>query len=146
MVERQSPAQPAQTLYDADGHALHLRDFRGGVVLVNYWATWCAPCVAELPTLAALQRNYQGRVRVIAISIDGEEGKARAQAELARLSGGALAFYEEPTRGVIFDEHGDLPTTILFDRQGRERARLTGGANWSGPEAAAFVDAALAER
>src|SRR5262249_43527157 len=122
VVEAQPPPQPGQTLYEADGRAHRLSDFRGGVVLVNFWATWCAPCVAELPTLAALQRRYEGRVRVIAVDVDGDEGRARAIAELSRLSRGALVFYAEPTRNIIFDEHADLPTTILFDAQGRERA------------------------
>ena len=141
------PPQPPQPLIDADGQPATLADFRGQVVVLNLWATWCAPCVIEMPTLAALQRRYgeQG-LRVVAVSIDADADAAKAQRMLADLSEGTLTYYHDPSRAMAFAARaGGLPTTVLYDRRGQEIARLAGGADWSGTEAAALIEAALAE-
>jgi thiol-disulfide isomerase/thioredoxin len=138
------PPQLSETLYDADGGTHHLSDYRGRAILVNVWATWCLPCVEELPTLGALQRRFQGRLTVVTISADDASKRAQAASELSRLSAGSLAFLQDPTRNVLFDVGGGVvPTTILYDGEGRERARVTGKADWSSPEALAFIDAVL---
>ena len=99
-----------------------------------------------MPTLGELQRRFEGRIRVIPVSVDGEGDRARAQAELARLSNGSLPFLIDITRGVLFDvQAAGMPMTIIYDRQGREVARLGGGADWASDEAAAVIDAVLAE-
>jgi len=131
-----------------DGKPVTLADFKGQVVVVNLWATWCAPCVKEMPTLARLQAGYVGKpVKVLAISLDkGAEDVAKARAFIAGKS--PLGFY-----------HGDydmafalkpavegLPVTILYDAQGHERARLSGGADWSGPDAREVIDQLLSMR
>jgi len=131
-----------------DGKPVTLADFKGQVVVVNLWATWCAPCVKEMPTLAKLQGEYAGKpVKVVAISLDrGTEDVAKARAFIA--SKAPLGFY-----------HGDydmafalkpavegLPATILYDAQGHERARLSGGADWSGADARKVIDQLLAMR
>jgi thiol-disulfide isomerase/thioredoxin len=140
------PPQAAEALYDAQGGVHHLSDFRGQIVLVNLWATWCVPCIEELPTLGALQRHHQGRLRVVTVSADVAEKRGDAVAMLARLSGGSLGFLQDPTRNILFDSGGDVvPATILYDRSGHELARVSGKADWSSPEANAFVDAALAD-
>jgi thiol-disulfide isomerase/thioredoxin len=116
------------------------------VVVVNLWATWCAPCVKEMPTLAKLQEAYAGKpVKVMAISLDkGQPDIDKARAFIADKA--PLVFYhgdyglafsvDPPTEG--------LPTTLIYDRSGHERARLTGGADWSTPEARAVLDRVLA--
>ena len=129
-----------------DGKPVTLADFKGQVVVVNLWATWCAPCVKEMPTLAKLQSEYAGKpVKVVAISLDrGAEDVAKAKAFIAGKA--PLGFY-----------HGDydmafalkpavegLPVTLLYDPQGRERARLAGGADWSGADAKKVIDQLLA--
>ena len=146
VVDDKPVAQPILA-QDAQGRAVRLSDLKGQVVVVNLWATWCAPCVKEMPTLAKLQSQYAGRpVKVLAISLDkGDEDLAKARAFIADKA--PLGFY-----------HGDyslafslappaegLPTTLIFDRQGRERARLSGGADWSTPEAKAVIDRLLAQ-
>ena len=139
-----TPAQPTQGFVDASGRAMTLADFRGQVVLVNVWATWCGPCVTELPALAGLQRRFAGRMKVAAVSVDGEDKRTEAQAMLAERTGGALDFYIDPSRAMAFAVAAPgLPITILYDREGRELARLAGGANWDAPEAAALIEAAL---
>jgi thiol-disulfide isomerase/thioredoxin len=118
----------------------------GEPLVVNIWATWCAPCVEEMPTLAALQQRFEGRVRVVTVSVDGEANLDRAQSQLAELGGGALPFYVDITRGVLWDvDARGLPVTIIYDRQGSEVARLAGGADWSSDEAAALIEAVLSE-
>jgi thiol-disulfide isomerase/thioredoxin len=98
----------------------------------------------EMPTLGALQRRYDpARVHVVAINLDEDADRDKAQAELMQLTGGVLGLFTDSSRGVLFDVDADgMPVTIFYKR-GREIARLTGGADWSSPEAAAAVEAAL---
>lgn len=146
-VMAEPPPMPTRALRDAAGAEARLADFVGEVLVVNLWATWCAPCVEEMPTLAGLQRRFEGRLRVIPISVDSEADLARAQSMLAELSGGALPFYSDITRGVLFDlRAAGMPVTVIYDAQGVEVARLTGGADWNGEEAAALMEAVLGER
>lgn len=146
VVLPEAPPMPTRTLRDANNAETTLAAFQGEVLVVNVWATWCAPCVEEMPTLGELQRRYEGRIRVIPVSVDGEGDRARAQSELARLSNGSLPFLIDVTRGVLFDvQAAGMPMTIIYDRQGREVARLGGGADWASDEATAIIDAVLAE-
>jgi thiol-disulfide isomerase/thioredoxin len=142
------PAQTTRAFQDQAGAEHHLSDFHGKVTLVNYWATWCTPCVEEMPTLGGLARHFAGRVNVIPISIDTDTSKAKAQDELRRLGGGALPFYIEPTSSIIFDIQAQgapqgMPTSILYDSNGRELLRVTGRGDWVSPEAVAMIDQAL---
>lgn len=140
-----APPMPTRSLRDVSGAETNLQAFDGEVLVVNLWATWCAPCVEEMPTLAALQRRFEGRLRVIPISVDGEGARENAQRQLAALSGGSLPFLIDITRGVLFDaQAAGMPVTIIYDREGFEVARLAGGADWDSPEAAALLEAVLA--
>ncbi len=140
-----APPQPTRALQDAAGADTNLQAFAGEVVLVNLWATWCAPCMEEMPTLGALQRRMGDRLRVIPISVDSQGELANAQRRLAELSGSSLPFYSDITRGVLFDVQAPgMPVTILYDRQGRELARLSGGADWASDEAVALMESAIA--
>lgn len=135
-----------RTLRDSAGTETNLQAFEGEVLAVNLWATWCAPCMEEMPTLGALQRRYEGRLLVIPVSVDSTPDLQKAQRELARLSDGSLMFLSDISRGILFDARtAGMPVTIFYDREGRELARLAGGADWSSPEAYALVDAILAE-
>lgn len=145
-VRADAPPQPEQVFFDAAGAPHRLRDYRGRLVLLNLWGTVCVPCVEELPTLGALRRRYAGRLEVLAVSYDSGADTARAKAELQQLTGGALPFLQEPTRRILFAAQAEtLPTTILYDRQGREVLRVSSKADWSGPEASAMIDAFLAQ-
>ena len=131
----------------SDGTETRLSAFRGKVVVVNLWATWCAPCLAEMPTLAALSRHYADNpeVLVLPISVDVTDQREKAVAFMEGQP--PLPFYNDPAFQLpfAFEGRGGMPQTILLDRQGRVRASLTGGADWSGPDARALVDALLAE-
>ncbi|MGE3142167.1 MAG: TlpA family protein disulfide reductase [Hyphomonadaceae bacterium] len=137
----------AQPFMDGEGRTRTLADFRGRIVVLNLWATWCPPCRAEMPTLAALARRYPaGDVTVLAISVDRAAERDAAEAMLRELSGGALDFYIDPTKTIAFAYTAPgFPTTYIIDREGREIARLAGDADWASPEAFALIDAALQE-
>lgn len=142
------PPQSVRKFRTADGAETTLAAFRGQVLVVNLWATWCAPCVEEMPTLGALQRRFAGqKVKVLPISIDRPADRARAVRDLARLAGGSLAFYHDPTAAIAYEigAGAGLPMTIIYGKDGREIARLAGIANWDSAESRALVAAALAE-
>jgi thiol-disulfide isomerase/thioredoxin len=140
------PPLPTRTIRDAAGAETTLGAFRGDVLVVNVWATWCAPCVEELPTLGELERHFDGRLRVITVSIDSEGKREQAQRELAERSGNSLPFLIDISRGILFDvQGGGMPLTIIYGRDGNEIARLAGGADWSSDEAIALLEGVLAE-
>lgn len=139
------PPLSGRPLNDAAGGTATLQDYSGDVLVVNLWATWCAPCVEEMPTLGALQRRYGDRIRVIPVSVDSESASEQAEAQLAQLSENSLPFLIDISRGILFDVGAPgMPVTIIYDRQGREVARLGGGADWDGEDAVALIDAVLA--
>ena len=137
---------PAIPFRDADGKAVTLADFKGQVLVVNLWATWCGPCVAEMPTLAKLQSEYAGKpVKVLAISVDDAGGTDKAKAFIAKHA--PLVFYQNADLKLPFGfspPAAEFPSTIIYDQTGMQRARMTGGADWSSPEAKAVIDKMLA--
>ncbi len=147
LVITDKPAPQPIAAQGPDGRVVRLSDFKGEVVLVNLWATWCAPCVKEMPTLASLQARYAGRpVKVLAVSLDKGDGDiAKAKAFIADKA--PLQFYhgDYALAFSITPPAEGLPTTLVFDRSGRERARLSGGADWSGADADAVIDRLLSQ-
>jgi thiol-disulfide isomerase/thioredoxin len=135
---------PAAVFEDPQGGRTSLSDFRGRPLLVNLWATWCAPCVVEMPTLDALATREDGRVQVLAVSQDAD-GRAKVDGFFAERRFVALEPYLDPSLGLMTELGVDtLPTTILFDADGRELWRMTGIADWRGDESAALIEEAFA--
>jgi thiol-disulfide isomerase/thioredoxin len=137
-----SPAvAPAPIVFvAADGTPHRLDEFAGHGMVINLWATWCAPCVAELPALAALSHSLAPQdIAVLPLSSDRGGAKAvRAFFATHEISG--LPILLDP-KGAAADAWGaqGIPTTVIIDGKGMERARLEGAADWSTPEAAALV-------
>jgi len=131
---------------DGSGKALHLADWRGRVVLVNLWATWCAPCRKEMPSLAALQSKLGSKdFEVLAISVD-RKGAEASSAFLKETGADSLTLYVDPTTDALNEMQAlGLPATFLIDRQGREIGRLLGPAEWNSEDAVKLVQAAVAE-
>jgi thiol-disulfide isomerase/thioredoxin len=137
-----APPSPAPTAAFAGpgGKPVHLQDFRGRYVLLNLWAPWCAPCVKELPALAALQQSLPAaRFAVVAVDVGGE-GQAEAQAFLASRSAGALKAYADTDVALMRALAGvGLPISLLIDPKGKVIARIDGPLDWSSPETVAYL-------
>jgi thiol-disulfide isomerase/thioredoxin len=139
-------ALPPLQVTDTAGRPAPLAELKGKVVVANLWATWCAPCIKEMPTLARLQQAYAGRpVAVVPISLDSEKDLAKAKAFIAKHP--PLEFRRAPLNAAFEMQPPapGLPTTLILDRQGRERARLPAEADWSSPAARKLIDRILAE-
>ncbi len=126
---------PATVFEDPAGGETTIADFKGKPVLVNLWATWCAPCVKELPTLAALDAGQEAEVAVIAISQDMTD-RASVDKFLADRKIGDFAAYRDPEMAVSSALGVQvMPTTILYDAASKEVWRYTGDLDWTGDEA-----------
>lgn len=136
---------PPLRALDMQGRTWTLEALRGRVVLMNFWASWCAPCRVEMPTLQTLGGFYGDAVRVLAINV-GEGPRAIARF----LQGSAL---DTDALTVLLDTEKEaarawgaatvLPTTVLIDASGRPRHRVQGELDWSGDRAQALVEALL---
>ncbi len=137
------PAQPDVVMTAGDGREISLTDYRGQVILVNFWATWCAPCVEEMPALNALQSELGGAdFQVVTVSLDRRMEDARLFME--RLELDALPLIHDATFNSMTQAGAiGLPLTVLYDRQGREVGRLDGPAEWHSDDAIALVEAAI---
>ena len=134
-MEVQAPAAPPVTAFTrADGTEGDLSDYAGQVVVLNFWATWCAPCKAEMPSLQSLQDTVGGDGVAVVTMAFGRHNPAQM-----------AAFFEEAgidTLPLHLDAAGDLargvgvtglPTTVILDEEGRVIARMTGEADWAAP-------------
>ena len=142
-VDRSHKGKPApDTIFnDPDGGEISLADFKGNPVLVNLWATWCAPCVKELPTLDKLAASHRidGQLGVIAVSQDMGP-QPSVDAFLDKLKIEDLGAYHDPKMGLSGALGAEvLPTSILFDADGREVWRYVGDLDWTGDEAAKLL-------
>jgi thiol-disulfide isomerase/thioredoxin len=141
--------KPLQALAftDGKGRAMSLADFRGKVVVLNLWATWCTPCLAEMPMLDRLQDELRNEdVVVLALSID-RGGSDVVQAFYTENGIRHLDVYVDRTMWAPDRiRTSGLPTTVLIDREGRERGRVKGPAEWDSPAAVALVRKLAAER
>jgi thiol-disulfide isomerase/thioredoxin len=149
-VDRSHKGQPAPAaaFKDPDGGGISLKDFRGTPVLLNLWATWCAPCVKELPTLDRLADAHaiDGDIGIIAVSQDmAPQGSVKAF--LAKLGVKQVGAYHDDKMalsGALGVEV--MPTTILFGADGKEVWRYVGDLDWTGEEAAKLLAEAGASR
>ncbi|HEX2114112.1 MAG TPA: TlpA disulfide reductase family protein [Alphaproteobacteria bacterium] len=140
-VTHAAPAPvPPLAFADATGRSVSLDDFKGKLVLLNLWATWCGPCVEEMPSLDRLQAKLgSADFAVLALAMD-KQGRALVEPFLAKLGVTNLPMYLDPSGAAIraLKARG-LPTTLLIDREGREIGRLEGAAAWDSEAAAAFL-------
>ena len=128
-------AMPSATVKGADDQPTTLAALRGKPVLLNLWATWCAPCIEELPTLNRLATDVGTRGHAIALSQDIGDDPAPMRAFLKERGWDQIAAWHDPDNAVGLHYGGSLPTTILFDAQGREVLRVIGALDWYGDEA-----------
>jgi len=135
---RGTPA-PDTVFEDPEGEPASFADFRGKPLLVNLWATWCAPCIAEMPTLDALAVREEGKLHVLALSQD-LDGQAKVDTFFAERNFARLEPYIDPQLALMGElAVQNLPTTILYDAEGREVWRITGIEDWQSARAAALI-------
>ncbi|SCW48788.1 Thiol-disulfide isomerase or thioredoxin [Sphingobium faniae] len=146
-LDRSKAGSPAPDLVfrNPDGGDATLADFAGKPMLVNLWATWCAPCVAEMPTLDALAASYGPKgLAVLTISQD-TQGEKVITAFFEKYDLPHLKGWVDPENGLGFHyATAMLPTTILYDAQGKEVARVIGAMDWNGEEAHKLIEEAMA--
>ena len=133
---------------DASGAERKLGDWGNKTVLLNLWATWCAPCKQEMPALDALQKKLGGDdFEVVAVNIDTRDPE-KAKTWLKDTGIASLAYYADPSARIFQDlkEKGrafGMPTTLLVDKNGCEVATLAGPAEWASDDAIKFIQTAL---
>jgi thiol-disulfide isomerase/thioredoxin len=144
-VRRKSPEPlPELAFTDAAGKPMTLADFRGKTILLNLWATWCAPCRKEMPSLDRLQKALgSDKFEVVALALE-RGGIPAAQKFFDDAKVQSLKLYvDQTTRAGAALRALGMPVTILIDPQGRESGRLAGPAEWDAPEAQAMIASAL---
>lgn len=129
---------PAATFRGPDDAPVTLAAFRGKPLLVNLWATWCAPCVAEMPTLDALAATRGEAMTVIAVAQD-IQGAAVVDPWFQKAGLKALQPYLDPENALLDAYNSALPTSIYYDSKGRELWRVIGAIDWQGAEAKALL-------
>lgn len=134
---------PAVNLTDPAGKSLNSAALQGEPVLLNLWATWCAPCVKEMPLLDELAADYDGNLRVLTVSQD-MDGAAKVKPFFERGGFSMLQPWLDPENTLGFALGGGaLPVTVLYDAQGTEVWRYAGDYDWSSPEARGLIDEAI---
>ncbi|HVF37760.1 MAG TPA: redoxin family protein [Sphingomicrobium sp.] len=134
-------AAPAVKFKNPDGGLFDLTKFRGGPVLVNLWASWCAPCIKELPTLQQLDAEHakEGRLGIIAVSQDMAP-QGSVEAFLAERDLGRFAAFHDPDMALSAALNVEiLPTTVLYNAEGKEVWRYVGDLDWTSAEARALI-------
>jgi thiol-disulfide isomerase/thioredoxin len=141
IVPADTPAPPADAGFtDADGAPKTLASYAGMGLVVNLWATWCAPCVAEMPALQEMARKLAADgIVVLPLSSDrGGAAVVRKFYDAHAITGLPILLDQKGEAGRAWGARG-LPTTLLIDRSGRERARLEGAFDWSSNDALATI-------
>ncbi|MGH6633953.1 TlpA family protein disulfide reductase [Sphingopyxis sp.] len=131
-------AAPTVAFQGPDDAPVTLADFRGKPLLVNLWATWCAPCVAEMPTLDTLAAKSGEQMTVIAVAQD-LQGAAVVDPWFQKAGLKALQPYVDPQNSLLDAANSALPTSIYYDAEGREIWRVVGAIDWQGAEAKALL-------
>ncbi len=135
---------PALAFQDGNGQRLGLEAFRGKVVVLNVWATWCGPCRQEMPTLDHLQAKLGGPdLEVLALSVD-QAGPKAVREFFQEIGIKRLRLYIDPSAETLNTLNIlGLPTTLLIDREGRELGRLVGAATWDSATMSKFLQDAI---
>ncbi len=135
---------PDITFQDASGKEVQLSSFKGKTILLNLWATWCAPCREEMPALNQLQKEIgSDKFEVVALSLD-RGGYEASRKFLDELKANDVHLYADPTakQGMALKLIG-MPTTILINKDGMEIGRLAGSAKWDSDDAKKLIETAI---
>ncbi|MGC1106664.1 MAG: TlpA disulfide reductase family protein [Candidatus Acidiferrales bacterium] len=145
---KEGQASPAGSVaksfsFQMDGKEVALSDLRGKVVVLNFWATWCPPCVDETSSLVALQHQIAPKGgTILGISVDDDP---QAYAQFIRAYGLDFPTYRDPSKKIA-EQYGTYmyPETYIIDRHGRIARKIVGGQDWTSPQLTAYLDSVLA--
>lgn len=144
-ISQRGKAAPDVTFNDPDGKSTSLAAFKGKPVLVNLWATWCGPCVVEMPTLDALALREKDRLVVLTVSQD-MQNLDKIKPFFDQKGFKTIQPFVDPENNLGFSYMtGVMPTTVLYDADGKEVWRMIGGMDWNGSRAAALMQETLAK-
>lgn len=124
---------------DAKGNTLSLADLNGKVVFLNFWATWCPPCLAEMPSVNKLHQQFKNDSEVVFILVDADSDFAKAQAYMDR-KGYQLPVYNVASSIPETLFAGSLPTTVVLDKKGRLSFKEVGAANYASDKFINFIN------
>lgn len=137
-------AAPAINFEQQGGKTVSLADFKGKVVVLNLWATWCAPCIKEMPSLERLQQAFPAKdLAVIPVSMDLAGWRAVSPFWQRRGLKGITPYLDKPNALPLSYKAGGLPFTIIYDRQGKEVARIAAPAEWDSKAAKDLIGALI---
>ena len=138
------PGSAVFDLPDLQGEQHNLDDYRGQVILVNFWASWCPPCIQEMPVLQKLKQELSGQpFEILAINVGEQKYRVWKFVKLVNFDLPVLL----DTRKDTFNAWGSsvLPTSFLLDKQGRVRYRVQGDTEWDNEKVSALIEALLDE-
>ena len=139
------PVAPDFTLTNPDGKKVSLKDYRGKLVFLNFWATWCEFCQTEMPAMERLYREFKGKgFEIVAVNIKDNRKQALAFIQEMKLSY-PIMMDPEGEVGLLYGAWA-MPATYLIDRKGVVLARLWGPADWYGPAARKLIAALLNQK
>ncbi len=142
------PAEVSDVAFtDPDGGEFRLADFRGKYTLVNFWATWCAPCRKEMPMLSELQAGFGGDSFTVVTIATGRNPLPAIRKFFDEIGVDNLPLYLDPRQALARDMAVlGLPITVLLDPEGNEIARMRGDAEWNSDSAKAIIAALVGEQ
>ena len=139
------PEAPDFTLANPDGKKLSLKDFRGKLVLLNFWASWCGPCREEMPTMVKLHNEFKGKGFVlVAVNVKDKRADALSFIKEMKMTF-PIMMDPEGEAGLLYGAFG-MPITYLIDSKGMVLARLLGDANWYTPGARGLIRTLLEQK
>lgn len=141
---RAATSAPALKAVDLQGATRTLADYRGKVVVLNFWASWCPPCLREMPSMERLRVKMAGRPLAV-VALDSAETRQEVDAFLAKMTLGFPILLDPDGSNTKRWKVFALPTTFLLDAEGRVRHVLTGPTEWDEGEALAIIESLLAE-
>ena len=143
-LAKEPKAMPDLAFTDANDKPVKLADYKGKTVLLNFWATWCAPCVKEMPSLDKLQAEMgKDKFVVLPLSLDGPSKPKVAPFYADRKLANLGIYFDKGKKALGALDISVLPTSVLVDPEGREIGRMEGDADWDKPEAVALMKAAV---
>lgn len=145
-VHSEPKAVSDATFTHEDGSEAQLADYAGDVVVLNFWATWCAPCRKEMPALSTLQERFADEGLQVVTVASGRNPPPKIEEFLQDIGAENLPRHTDPRMGLSRSMAVlGLPVTVILDREGHEVARLQGDADWASEEAFAVIEALLSE-